>query len=175
MIIVKRDGTKEELVFSKMKKVIDFACEGYPECDPLELETALSPLFRNGITTKEIQRLLIQVAVEKTSVEQPNWQYVAAKLLTYDLYKEARLNRKYGHFGYGDLYSLVTYLTDMGLYGKYILEHYTKDEISQLGAYIKPERDYLMNYIGLKTLSDRYLIRGLDKEVLGCPRSCSWA
>lgn len=170
MIIVKRDGTKEELVFAKMKKVIDFACEAYPECDPLELETALLPLFRNGITTKEIQRLLIQVAVEKTSVEQPNWQYVAAKLLSYDLYKEARLNRKYGHFGYGDLYSLITYLTDMGLYGKYILEYYSREEIQELGAYIKPERDYLLNYIGLKTLADRYLIKGLDKEVLELPQ-----
>ncbi len=75
--------------FSKMKKVIDFACEGYPDCDPLELETALLPLFRNGITTKEIQRLLIQVAAEKTSMETPDWQFVAAKLYVYDLYKEA--------------------------------------------------------------------------------------
>ncbi len=170
MDIVKRNGQKEELVFAKLKKVIDFACEDYADCDPLELETALLPHFRNGITTKEIQRTLIQVAAEKTSVEQPNWQFVAAKLLVYDLYKEAAINRKYGHFGYGDFYSLIVSLTEKGLYGRYILEHYSKSEIDELGAYIKPERDYLFNYIGLKTLFDRYLIKGPDGEVLELPQ-----
>lgn len=170
MDIIKRNGQKEELIFSKLKKVIDFSCVGYNDCDPLELETALLPYFRNNITTKEIQRTLTQVAVEKTSIEQPNWQYVAAKLLVYDLYKESAINRKYGYFGYGDFYSLITYLTDKGLYGKYILEHYSRDEIRELGNYIAPERDYLFNYIGLKTLSDRYLIKSFNGDVLELPQ-----
>jgi ribonucleoside-diphosphate reductase alpha chain len=170
MDIIKRNGQVEELIFSKLKKVIDFACEGNKDCNSLELETALLPHFRNGITTKEIQRTLIQVAAEKTSIEQPNWQYVAAKLLVYDLYKEAAIHRKYGYFGYGDFYSLITYLTEKGQYGKYILEHYNRNEISELGAYIKPERDFLFNYIGLKTLSDRYTIKGLSGEVLELPQ-----
>lgn len=170
MQIVKRNGKPTELVFSKMNKVIDFACEEYPECDPLELETALLPLFRNGITTKEIQRMLIQVAVEKTSIEQPNWQFVAAKLMAYDLYKESAINRKYKQFGYGNLYKLIVDLTEKGLYGKYILENYSEEEIQELNTYVKPERDYLLNYIGIKTLADRYLIRGLDKEVLELPQ-----
>jgi ribonucleoside-diphosphate reductase alpha chain len=170
MDIVKRNGQVEELIFSKLKRVIDFACDAYPECAVIELETALLPHFRNGITTKEIQQTLIQVAVEKTSVEQPNWQFVAAKLLTYDLYKEAALNRKYGYFGYGDFYSLLTYLSEKGLYGKYILEHYSRNEINELSSYIVPERDFLFNYIGLKTLSDRYLIKGYDGAVLELPQ-----
>ena len=170
MDIMKRNGLKEELIFSKLKKVIDFACDGYEGCDPLELETALLPHFRNLITTKEIQRTLIQVASEKTSVEQPNWQYVAAKLLVYDLYKEAAINRKYGHFAYGDFYSLITYLTDKGFYGTYILEHYSRSDINELSQYIVPERDFLFNYVGLKTLSDRYTIRGLNEEVLELPQ-----
>jgi ribonucleoside-diphosphate reductase alpha chain len=170
MEIVKRNGEREELIFSKMKRVIDFACEAYPSCEPLELETALLPLFRNGMSTKEIQRLLIQVAVEKTNVEQPEWQFVAAKLLAYDLYKEAALNRGYSEFGYGELYPLIVKLTEQKLYGAYILEHYNQQEIEELAAYIKPERDHLLNYIGLKTLSDRYLIRGPRKEVLELPQ-----
>lgn len=170
MDIIKRNGEREELIFSKLKKVIDFACKDYEKCEPLELETALLPHFRNEITTQEIQRTLIQVAVEKTSVEQPNWQYVAAKLLVYDLYKEAAVQRKYGYFGYGDFYSLITYLTDKGLYGSYILEHYSRSEINELSEYMKPERDYLFNYIGLKTLSDRYMIKGLKGEILELPQ-----
>ncbi|WP_199618713.1 ribonucleoside-diphosphate reductase subunit alpha [Paenibacillus alkalitolerans] len=170
MEIVKRNGAREELVFAKMKKVIDFACAPHKETDPLELEAALLPLFRHGMTTKEIQRLLIQTAVEKTSVEQPEWQFVAAKLLIYDLYKEAGINRQYETFGYGDLYTLIADLTERGLYGKYILETYTKSEVDELCGYIKPERDYLFNYIGLKTLADRYLIKGRGKEVLELPQ-----
>ncbi|MFD2610896.1 ribonucleoside-diphosphate reductase subunit alpha [Paenibacillus gansuensis] len=170
MEIVKRNGQKEELVFAKLKKVIDFACEGYENCDPLELETALLPHFRQHISTKEIQRTLTQVAVEKTSVDQPDWQFVAAKLLVYDLYKEAQIHRKYGHFGYGDFYSLLTYLADKGLYGRYILEHYSREEIRELGEYLVPERDYLFNYIGLKTLADRYMIRSFTGDVLELPQ-----
>jgi ribonucleoside-diphosphate reductase alpha chain len=170
MEIVKRNGQREELIFAKMKRVIDFACADYPSCDPLELETALLPLFRNGMSTQEIQKLLIQVAVEKTSVEQPDWQFVAAKLLAYDLYKEAALNRGYSHFGYGEMYSLITGLSDKGFYGAYMLEHYNQEEIEELAAYIKPERDQLLNYIGLKTLADRYLLKGRNKEVLELPQ-----
>ncbi|MDB4868788.1 MAG: nrdE [Cohnella sp.] len=170
MNILKRNGVAEELIFAKLQKVIDFACRGYPSCDPLELETALLPHFRNNITTKEIQSMLIRVAVERTTAEQPDWQFVASKLHVYDLYKEAAIHRKYGYFGYGDFYSLLTYLTDKGLYGKYILEHYTREEIRELGNSIVPERDYLFNYIGVKTLSDRYLIRGLQSETLELPQ-----
>ncbi len=170
MEIIKRNGQREELIFAKMNKVIVLACETYPDCDPLELETALLPLFRNGMSTKEIQSLLIQVAVEKTSVEQPDWQFVAAKLLAYDLYKEAALNRGYGHFGYGEFYPLLERLTSSGFYGSYILEHYSEAEVNELAAYIKPERDSLFNYIGLKTLVDRYLIKGIDKEILELPQ-----
>jgi ribonucleoside-diphosphate reductase alpha chain len=61
-------------------------------------------------------------------------------------------------------------LTELGLYGAYILEHYTKDQIDQLAAYIRPERDNLFNYIGLKTLADRYLIRGRNKQTLELPQ-----
>lgn len=158
MKVIKRDGREEELNFSKMKKVIDYAVEGLDGVDALELEHELIPQFRNGITTKQIQDTLIKIAVEKTSVEQPNWQYVGARLALYNIYKEAGINRGYKHAGYGDFYSLVKRLTDMGLYGKYIMESYTKEEIEELGRYIKPERDLLLNYIGLRQLMDRYVI-----------------
>jgi len=173
MEIVKRNGQREELVFAKLKRVIDFACEAHPSCDPLELEQALLPLFRQGMTTKEIQRLLIRTAVEKTSVDEPDWQYVAAKLLIYDLYKEAGIHRGYETFGYGEpgsFRALIERLTRENLYGAYILESYTTEQIDELQAYLKPDRDFLFTYIGLQTLADRYLIRGRDKETLELPQ-----
>ncbi|MFD2671273.1 ribonucleoside-diphosphate reductase subunit alpha [Marinicrinis sediminis] len=170
MKLLKRDGTTEELTFSKLKNVIDFACEPYSACDPIELETAILPYFRNEMKTAELQKILIRLAVEKTSIETPDWQYVAARLLVYDLYRDAALRRRYEHLGYGSLYDLIVELTEAGLYGGYILQHYTRKEIEELGSYVKPERDYLFNYIGLKTLSDRYLIRSYDGEVWELPQ-----
>ena len=171
MKIVKRNGAEEELDFSKTKQVIAFACNGIEGVSALDLEQQIVPQLKHNMTTKQIQKILIQMAVEKTSVEQPNWQFVASKLLVYDLYKEASLNRGYKKtFGYGDFYSLIKDLTQRGLYGDYILKHYNKDEVKELGSYIKPERDYLLNYIGLKHLSDRYAVRGFSGEVLELPQ-----
>lgn len=180
--IKKRDGSLEQLSVDKTKKVIAFACEGIEGCCAQELELDAKLQFRDGMSTKEIQKTLIQTAIEKVisteddgygnMVKKPNsnWQYVAARLLIYDLYKEAGINRKYSHFGYGDFYSLVKDLVDKKLYGEYILENYTQEEIKELGEYIKSDRDYLFNYDGLNLLAKRYLVKGADGEVLELPQ-----
>lgn len=169
--IVKRNGEPEELRIDKLKKVIGYACATYPGCDPLELEMDAHIQFRDGMTTKEIQRTVIQVAVEKTSVEQPDWQFVAARLLAYDMYKDAAINRGYrGHFGYGDFPALIRVLTEKGLYGSYIMDTYSEAEMAELGAYIQPDRDHLFNYAGLRLLSERYLIKDYDGGVMELPQ-----
>lgn len=99
-----------------------------------------------------------------------DWQYVASRLLLYDLYKESSVNRDYKKFGYGDFYSLITSLTQKKLYGDYLIKEYTKDEIKELGEYINPDRDYLFNYDGLKLLYSRYLVKGLNGEVYELPQ-----
>lgn len=157
--------------FSKFKKVIDFAIEGIG-LNSLELEQALLPQLKDGMRTKEIQRILIQTAVEKVTIQEPNWDKVAAKLYIYDLYKEAGINRDYSKksFGYGSFYKLLKMLTDEGLYGDYILKGYKKKEVDELGDYIKPERDYLLTYVGVKTLAERYCVKGYNKEVYELPQ-----
>lgn len=168
--VIKRNGTAEALDVSKMRMVIEYACAGYPECSPLELERDAKVQFRDGMTTSEIQTSLTMVAVEKTSIEFPNWQFVAARLLAYDLYKEAAINRGYsGQFGYGDFSALIYDLTVARAYGPYLVDTYTYEETAELGRYIKPERDDLFNYIGLKTLSDRYTKRD-GKKVMELPQ-----
>lgn len=180
--IRKRNGNYEPLCVDKTKKMVAYACEGLEGCDPSELEMDSNIQFRDGMSTKEIQKILIQTAIEKmiqTSKDAQgnihkttniNWQYVAARLFMSDLYKEAAINRGYRHFGYGNFSELVHKLVELGYYGKYLLTEYTEDEINELGAYIKPERDLLFNYEGLKLLADRYLIRGFNKEVFELPQ-----
>jgi ribonucleoside-diphosphate reductase alpha chain len=180
--IKKRNGKYEKLQVNKTKKMVSLACDGIEGCDPIELELDSRIQFRDGMSTKEIQKILIQTAIEKViqterdeygnSSKKTNihWQYVAARLLAFDLYKEAKINRNYNHFGYGDFSSLVKKLVDMKLYGKYLIDNYSDEDIEELSAYIVSDRDELFNYEGLKLLNDRYLIKGYQGEILELPQ-----
>ncbi len=171
MLIIKRNGQTEELNFSKLKRVIEFAIEG-TELSSLELEEVLIPQFKNNMTTKDIQRTLIQVSAEKTSIQQPEWDKVTAKLFLYDLYKEAAINREYSkkQFGYGNFYKLLRQLTDLGLYDSNVLKNYKKSDVDELAEYIAPDRDFLLTYVGARTLAERYCIRGFNGEVYELPQ-----
>ena len=169
-MVQKRDGTSVPFDGEKLLRTIKRACEGLDGCDPRSLETAVHKQLRDGMSSQELMRTTIQAAVEKTSVEQPNWQFVAARLLLADRYKEAARNRGYASVGYGDFYTLIVRLEEIGRYGKYIRQRYTKEEIDELSRYIRPQRDLLFNYVGLKQLMDRYVIRGKRGETLELPQ-----
>ncbi|MDY6072631.1 MAG: ribonucleoside-diphosphate reductase subunit alpha [Eubacteriales bacterium] len=180
IMIKKRDGRFEPLMVEKTKRMIAFACKDLPGCDPLELELDCKIQFKNRMTTKEIQKILVRTAIEKvinSSDKQfnpdklnVNWQYVAARLFLFDLYKEAAINRGYSTFGYGSFSDLIKKLVSNNRYGKYITDEYSWEDIKELEKHIKPERDYLFNYEGIKLLFDRYLVKGSDKEVFELPQ-----
>ena len=182
IMIQKRDGHYEPLSVEKTKKMIAFACLGLDSCDPIELEMDSKLQFVDGMSTKAIQRTLVQTAIEKViqkvddgfgnQVNRMNqdWQYVAARLYLFDLYKEAAITRKYKAFGYGNFPNLVKELVRLNRYADFFLTAYTPDELQELGDYIKPKRDYLFNYEGLKLLADRYLVKGFDKEIYELPQ-----
>lgn len=175
--VKKRNGQLEELNIDKIKKVIAYACKDFEKCSPTELELDSKIQFNNNMTTKEIQKILIQTAIEKIICVKDNvkevisdWQYVASRLLLYDLYKESGINRKYNKIGYDKFYELIETLTEQNIYGKYILENYTKEDILELEKYIKPERDYLFNYDGLSLLNNRYLAKDLENKTMELPQ-----
>lgn len=162
------------------KRMIAFACKGLEGCDPLELELDCKIQFKDRMTTKEIQQTLVRTAIEKVintnekqldpSMINVNWQYVAARLFLFDIYKEAAINRGYSTFGYGSFVKLVNELTSNNRYGSYLCEAYTQNEIKELGEYIQPDRDYLFNYEGVKLLSDRYLVKSIDRKIMELPQ-----
>ena len=108
---------------------------------------------------KQADRLsaLVKVAVEMTTQEAPNWEFIAARLLSY------KLNRSIAAFeesvSVHSFYDKLRYLTDERLYGEYILASYSPEEIAQAATFIKEERNDLLNYSGLDLLMKRYLIR----------------
>ncbi|NPB07385.1 MAG: ribonucleoside-diphosphate reductase subunit alpha, partial [Aquificae bacterium] len=178
MHVIKRSGRKEKLDINKIRIAIGFACKGLP-VDPLELEADAQIQFRDGITTKEIQELLIKTAAEKVSAENPHWTYAAARLLLYDLYKDVAHIRgyslrddlgKYRPYNKKSFYKLIKEYAERGIYGSYLLEAYTEEEINRLAGYIKPERDLYFTYTGIKILYDRYLVRDEEGRVIELPQ-----
>ena len=168
--VTNRQGQRVPIDITRIRAVIEKACMGLEGVDPIDLELDSQLHFYEGISTREIQETLIKVANEKTSTKQPNWTYVAARLLLHDLYQDAGRNRNYSGSDYGDFHDLIRNLTDIGRYDRRMLENFSESEIKTLGAYIRPERDLLFTYPGLKHLSDRYAVRGPDNEVMELPQ-----
>ncbi|WP_044642828.1 ribonucleoside-diphosphate reductase subunit alpha [Risungbinella massiliensis] len=146
-------------------------CSDYDQCNADDLLLEAEFQLRENMDDSEVLQAIIQVAVEKTSVEEPDWQFVAAHLLAFQLYQQAASNRGYEvDKKYGDLATLIQQLTAQKLYGTYLLQHYSLDDIRELQTYIRPERDKLFNYIGLKVLADRYIVRDFENRVMELPQ-----
>lgn len=96
--------------------------------------------------------------------------FLAAHVFLEKIYYEASQNRNYNQPGYGDFYLLIETLTDLGIYSPLLLEHYSKEEIMELGNAIDPEKDKLFTYIGLRTLYDRYLAKDFYKRTFELPQ-----
>lgn len=137
-----------------------------------KLLEALNLIIRDGMSEKHIRKSLIQVALELTTDMEPNWQFVASKIYTYELYDEVRENRGLNSSEdlYKNYYDFISQLTDRGLYGKYILDNYTKEDILELEKTIKPERDFLFNYSGINLLSKRYLVQDYNRNPVELPQ-----
>lgn len=120
------------------------------------------------------QRLeaIMQTALELTSDMEPKWQFVASKLYTLRLYGRVRTNRNLEKSKnlYKGLYSFIKELTDKGLYGKYILENYSEEEILELENEIKPQRDFIFTYSGINLLATRYLIQDFNRQPIELPQ-----
>ncbi|RLJ71535.1 ribonucleoside-diphosphate reductase alpha chain [Hydrogenivirga caldilitoris] len=179
MEVVKRSGKREKLDINKIRIALEFAFKGL-NVDPLELETDAQIQFRDGITTEEIQAVLIRTAAEKVSPETPDWQYAAARLLLYDLYKKVahirgyevrdELSKDYRPYNVEGFYNFVKKYVQEGIYGDYLLKHYSEEDFKELSKHIKPERDLYFNYTGIKILADRYLARNEDGMVIELPQ-----
>lgn len=115
-----------------------------------------------GMTATERMDALIKAAVELTTQEAPEWEFIAARLLNYQLNK--RIARFEDSEGLMSLYDKLKFLTDRNLYGAYILQQYSKAEIEQAATFIDASRNHLLNYSGLELLIKRYVIRNFDNS-----------
>jgi ribonucleoside-diphosphate reductase alpha chain len=152
--VQKRDGKLEILDINKIHFVVEEACEGLSGVSSSQIEMNANIQFYDGMTTKDIQNVLVRSANDLISLEAPNYQYAAARLLSYDVRKEA-----HGQYEYIPLLKLIVRNIRLGVYDKGILDKYSKTEIKKFNTWIKRDRDLKFTYAGLRQICDKYLVQ----------------
>lgn len=165
--VVKRDGSREPLDITKIQKQTSAATQGLKNVSQSELELDAKLNFIDGITSEQIQQILIKTAVDKIDLDKPDWTFVAARLFLFDLTHKVR--QAYKQHGYNGI-TLEAYLA-IGKKENRLLSNlgYGYD-LTKLQAAIDTQRDYLFNYLGIKTLYDRYLVKDFDKNPIETPQ-----
>ena len=152
-------GTRKPLMAETLKEIQeDFTGKEYSLA---VLAKKFADICKPGMTPDERLSALIKAAVELTTQEAPDWEFIAARLLNFRL-----AEKRAAVSGKQSFYEKLVYLTEEGLYGSYILESYSREEIDEAAGFICPERDKLLNYSGLDLLARRYLIHTHSHEPL---------
>ena len=154
--VLKRDGHSEQLNLDKVHKMTEEACEGLAGVSASQVEINSGIQFYDGIRTREIQEILVRSASDLIDLDAPNYQYVAARLLLFGLYKQV--------FGYwkDGFPSVVDHLksgSEKGIYDKDLIDSYTQEEWVKINSWIDHDRDLLFTYAGLRQVVDKYLVQ----------------
>ena len=151
----KRNGSIEPLNLEKIHKMVELACDGLAGVSSSQVEINSGLQFYDGISTKEIQEILIRSASDLIDLDAPNYQYVAARLLLFSLRKQL-----YGvQFDHPTLFAHINKCVEQEVYDEEVLHKYTQEEIDGLGEYLDHERDFLFTYAGLRQVTDKYLVQ----------------
>ena len=154
--VIKRNGRgTEPLNLEKIHEMVAYACKDLTGVSESQVEMSSGIQFFDKISTDEIQQILIKSASDLITLENPNYQYVAARLLLFSLRKSLH-HRLWEH---PPLLEHIKKCVDKGVYDKEILVWYTDEEIEEMNTMIKHERDYLFSYAGLRQVIDKYLVQ----------------
>jgi len=153
--VVKRNGLIESLDLDKMHLMVEEACKGLAGVSASQVEMTSGIQFYSGISTQEIQEILIRSASDLIDLDHPNYQFVAARLLLFSVRKQL----------YGKMKELppleqhIYQCVNHEVYDKDIFTKYSKEEIERADSYIDHDRDYLFTYAGLRQVVDKYLVQ----------------
>jgi len=156
ILVQKRNSReKEPLNIEKIHQMVEFACEDISGVSASQVEMKSGLQFYDGISTDEIQQILIKSASDLISLETPNYQYVAARLLLFSLRKS--IFRKL--WDHPHLYDHTKKCVDKKVYDPEILKWYDKSEFDRMNMWIDHTRDYNFTYAGLRQVIDKYLVQ----------------
>jgi len=150
--ITKRNGSREILDLDKMHFVVEEACAGLAGVSSSQIEMNADLQFYDGMTSEEIQEILIKSANDLISLENPNYQYAAARLLLYGLHK--KVYTKYEH---DSLSTIIDRNIERGVYDSAIKDQYTDTELKKMNTWLKHDRNEEFTYAGLRQVVDKYL------------------
>ena len=152
--VTKRDGSIQAFDLEKVHKVLEWAVEDISGVSMSEIELKANIQLFDKIPAYDIHELLIKSAAELISEQTPNYQFVAARLISYKMRKEA-----YGEYNVPPLTFIIDKNVELGVYDEEITNLYTEDEIVELSNYIKHERDDTFTYAGMEQFRGKYLVQ----------------
>ena len=155
--VKKRDGSTESLNLDKIHLMVECACGGLAGVSPSQVEIQSGIQFYDGITTQEIQEILIRSASDLIDLDAPNYQFVAARLLLFSLYKQV-----FGDSWKNGFPPLAAHLCEgvtKGIYDNELPSKYTDEEWNKISSWVDHDRDYLFTYAGLRQVVDKYLVQ----------------
>ena len=153
--VIKRSGKSEPLDINKLHVMVEAACEGLAGVSVSQVEMNSKIQFFDGITTEQIQKILVNSASNLIDLDHPNYQFVAARLMLFALRKEV----------YGKMHDLITVREqvergiDSGVYDPAILDDYSEEEFAEFESIIDHDRDYIFTFAGLRQVLDKYLVQ----------------
>ena len=153
--VKKRDGSIEKLDLDKLHVMVEEACKDLAGVSASQVEINSGIQFYDGITTAEIQEILIRSASDLIDLENPNYQFVAARLLLFAIRKQLCGRRE-------EIITLKDHIkkcVELGVYDAEVLTKYTEAEIDKIDTFINHDRDYLFTYAGLRQVVDKYLVQ----------------
>lgn len=153
--VQKRNGSIEGLDLDKMHMMVEEACRGLSGVSASQVEMSSGLQLYDGITTDEIQEILIKSASDLISLDAPNYQYVAARLLLFSIRKRIYGGRiELPHLEDHINSCVMSHVYDHDIYNKY-----SKEEIDKANSFIDHDRDFLFTYAGLRQVVDKYLVQ----------------
>ena len=152
--VVKRDGRVCEFNIEKVKKVIAWAIDGL-NINPLKLEASVDIIFKDKITTSDIQENLIYHCLSLTSVEEPDFRIASGRLFMMNRWKDTQRNRGYK---YSEFVKHVETMVEKKRYDEKILKIYSKEELDKVGRWLNQKRDLDYDYAAVVMITKRYLL-----------------
>jgi len=152
--ITKRNGKRVPFDADKVNDTLEWACEGLSHVSPSQVAMNAQIQFYDGIRTDVIQELLIKSAANLISTKNPDYQYVAGRLLMFDLRKKA-----FGTFDAPDFYEHVSNMVKLGKYDEELVEKYSQEEIVEIGEHIDHDKDIEYTYAAMVEWKSKYLVK----------------
>ena len=157
--VIKSDGSKVSIDLDKIHRMVEKSCRGITGVSESLVEMNSGLQFYDGITTQEIQKILVKSASDLISLESPNYQFVAARLLLFAVQKQVFNTKWKDSEIYPNLKDLVERNVEKGLYTNELLKLYSEEEYAKLDSYLRHSRDLDFTYAGLQQVVDKYLVQ----------------